>query len=241
MSSKVYLAVRVPADPARAFEAFTGEIGTWWRPDGLFRITPRGDGRLAFEPGEGGRLYTTLDDGEQFEIGRISVWDPGRRLVFAWRQASFAPDQSTEVEVRFEAVGEEYWPAYFDCVARNLKTDGRACIQTIVIQDALFERYRRGTDFIQQYIFPGGMLPSPARFRALAEQHGLRVTNELAFGKDYARTLRAWRDAFHHELAHVRAQGFDDRFIRTWDFYLAYCEAGFAVGDIDVMQFTLQK
>jgi hypothetical protein len=107
MSSKVYLAVRVPTDPARAFEAFTGEIGTWWRPDGLFRITPRGDGRLAFEPGEGGRLYTTLDDGEQFEIGRISVWDPGRRLVFAWRQASFAPDQSTEVEVRFEAVGEE--------------------------------------------------------------------------------------------------------------------------------------
>ncbi|HET9817749.1 MAG TPA: SRPBCC domain-containing protein [Rhodanobacteraceae bacterium] len=106
-TSKVYLAIRVPAGPARAFEAFTREIATWWRPSGLFRITRRGDGRLAFEPGAGGRLYTTFDDGAEFEIGRISVWEPGRRLVFAWRQANFAPEQSTEVEVRFEAVGDE--------------------------------------------------------------------------------------------------------------------------------------
>ena len=107
MTSKVFLAIRVPADPARAFEVFTTEIAAWWRPDGLFRITDRGDGRLAFDPGAGGRLYTTLDDGGEFEIGRISVWEPGRRLVFAWRHANFASDQSTEVEVRFEAVGEE--------------------------------------------------------------------------------------------------------------------------------------
>lgn len=107
MTSKVFLAIRVPTDPARAFEAFTREIAAWWRPDGLFRITPRGDGRLAFEPGAGGRLVTTLDDGEVFEIGRILVWEPGCRLVFTWRQASFAADQSTEVEVRFEAVGAE--------------------------------------------------------------------------------------------------------------------------------------
>lgn len=107
MTSKVFLAIRVPADPARAFEVFTRDIAAWWRPDDLFRITPRGDGRLAFEPGAGGRLYTTLDDGTEFEIGRISAWEPGRRLVFAWRQANFAPDQSTEVEVRFEEVGGE--------------------------------------------------------------------------------------------------------------------------------------
>ncbi len=107
MTSKVFLAIRVPADPARAFEAFTGEIAAWWRPDGLFRITPRGDGRLAFEPGAGGRLYTTFDDGDEFEIGRISVWEPGSRLVFTFRMASFAPEQSTEVEVRFEPVGDE--------------------------------------------------------------------------------------------------------------------------------------
>jgi uncharacterized protein YndB with AHSA1/START domain len=107
MTSKVYVAVRVPADPARAFEAFTQEIALWWRPSTLFQITPRGDGTLAFEPGEGGRLYTTLANGKQYEIGRIKVWEPGARLVFSWRQATFTPEQSTEVEVRFEAVGEE--------------------------------------------------------------------------------------------------------------------------------------
>lgn len=107
MRSKVYVALRVPADPLRAFEAFTREIAAWWQPNGLFQITPRGDGRLAFEPGAGGRLFTTLDSGERFEIGRISVWEPGRRLVFGWRQASFTPEQSTEVEVSFEPVGSE--------------------------------------------------------------------------------------------------------------------------------------
>lgn len=107
MTSRVFLALRVPATPARAFEAFTGEISRWWRPDPLFRITPQGDGELAFEPGVGGRLVTRLGTGETFEIGRISVWEPGRRLVFAWRLASFSPEQSTEVEVRFESVGEE--------------------------------------------------------------------------------------------------------------------------------------
>ncbi len=107
MTSKVYVALRVPVDSLRAFEAFTREIGAWWQPSGLFQVTPRGDGRLAFEPGAGGRLLTTLENGEQFEIGRISVWEPGRRLVFTWRQASFAPDQSTEVQVTFEPVGDE--------------------------------------------------------------------------------------------------------------------------------------
>jgi uncharacterized protein YndB with AHSA1/START domain len=107
MTSKVYIALRVPADPLRTFAAFTEEIGSWWQPSGLFRITSRGDGKLAFEPGVGGRLVTTFDDGKQFEIGRISIWEPGKRLVFAWRQASFKPEQVTEVEVRFEAVGAE--------------------------------------------------------------------------------------------------------------------------------------
>jgi uncharacterized protein YndB with AHSA1/START domain len=107
MTSRVLVAMRMPADPARAFEAFTREIGSWWRSDGLFRITPRGDGELCFEPGVGGRLISRLDGGAVFEIGRISVWEPGRRLVFGWRQASFSADQSTEVEVRFEPAGGE--------------------------------------------------------------------------------------------------------------------------------------
>ncbi len=107
MTSKVIVSLRMPADPQRAFEAFTQEIALWWQPSRLFQITPRGDGRLAFEPGVGGRLVTTLENGKVFEIGRISVWEPGRRLVFQWRQATFRPEQCTEVEVRFEPVDAE--------------------------------------------------------------------------------------------------------------------------------------
>jgi uncharacterized protein YndB with AHSA1/START domain len=107
VTSKVYVAVRVPVDPATAFEAFTSDIALWWQPSRLFQLTAEGDGALAFEPGVGGRLFTTLRDGSRFEIGRISIWEPGSRLVFSWRQASFSPEQSTEVEVLFEAVDAE--------------------------------------------------------------------------------------------------------------------------------------
>ncbi len=111
MSSKVLVALRVKATPARTFEVFTREIGLWWRPNDLFRFTPRDPGVLAFEApglnGQGGRLIETLANGKVFEIGVVRVWTPGERLVFGWRQASFAPDQASEVEVRFEAVGEE--------------------------------------------------------------------------------------------------------------------------------------
>jgi cyclopropane-fatty-acyl-phospholipid synthase len=149
-------------------------------------------------------------------------------------------DAIVSVEM-FEAVGEEYWQTYFDCLARNLKPGGYASIQSIVIDEALFERYRNGTDFIQQYIFPGGMLPSQERFEALAQRAGFKVTNKLCFGADYARTLAMWRQAFMDQQAQVKAQGFDDRFIRMWEFYLAYCEAGFTTRSTDVVQYTLQK
>ena len=101
------VAVRVAARPERAFEAFTGEIGRWWAPNSLFRFTPRQGGVLSFEPGEGGRFIETLPNGKVFEIGRIRIWAPPERLSFSWRQATFAPDQTTEVEVRFEPVGDE--------------------------------------------------------------------------------------------------------------------------------------
>lgn len=107
MTSKVYVALRVKASRERAFEVFVGEIGAWWRPNMLFQTTPRAPGRLAFEPGEGGRLTETLASGKVFEIGRIRIWAPPERLVFSWRQANFPPDLETEVEVRFEAVGVE--------------------------------------------------------------------------------------------------------------------------------------
>ena len=140
-----------------------------------------------------------------------------------------------------EAVGREYWPGYFRTVSRLLKPGGRACIQSIVIDDALFDRYVQGTDFIQQYIFPGGLLPCPREFRREAEAAGLAVTESFAFGRDYAETLRRWRARFMAQRDAVLALGFDERFIRLWEFYLAYCEAAFDAGSIDVVQFTLQK
>jgi cyclopropane-fatty-acyl-phospholipid synthase len=140
-----------------------------------------------------------------------------------------------------EAVGREYWPTYFQTVARLLKPGGRACIQSIVIDDRLFERYLKSTDFIQQYIFPGGCLPSPTEFRRQAAAAGLQVVDELAFGPDYAETLRRWRQQFLAERARILPLGFDERFMRLWEFYLAYCEAAFDEGSTDVVQFTLQK
>ncbi|MBP8061711.1 MAG: class I SAM-dependent methyltransferase [Polaromonas sp.] len=140
-----------------------------------------------------------------------------------------------------EAVGREYWPTYFSTVARLLKPGGHACIQSIVIADELYERYIDSTDFIQQYIFPGGCLPSPSVFRAQAQAAGLEVVDEFAFGQDYAHTLQLWRAAFMAELPRVRQLGFDERFVRIWEFYLAYCEAAFAQANTDVVQYTLRK
>jgi cyclopropane-fatty-acyl-phospholipid synthase len=179
----------------------------------------------------------------------------------AWAQSRIAAARATErVDLRlqdyrdiadepfdavvsiemFEAVGREYWPSFFATVRNKLKPGGRACLQTITIRDDLFERYVSGTDFIQQYIFPGGLLPSPAEFRKAAGAAGLEVVNELSFGLDYAETLSRWRRRFLAEERRVRAIGFDTRFMLTWEFYLAYCEAAFSGGNTDVMQFTLR-
>ena len=140
-----------------------------------------------------------------------------------------------------EAVGREYWPTYFQTIAKLLKPGGRACIQSIVIDDALFERYALGTDFIQQYIFPGGFLPSTQTFIAQAKDAGLVVVDQLAFGLDYAETLKRWRESFLQVREQMPALGFDLRFERTWLFYLAYCEAAFLEHNTDVVQFTLHK
>jgi uncharacterized protein YndB with AHSA1/START domain len=107
VSSKVLVSLRVKASPERAFAAFVDDIAVWWQANPLFAFTPRDPGVLAFQPGEGGRLTTTLASGKVFEIGKVRAWEPPRRLVFGWRQAGFAPDQDTEVEVRFEPVGDE--------------------------------------------------------------------------------------------------------------------------------------
>jgi cyclopropane-fatty-acyl-phospholipid synthase len=158
-----------------------------------------------------------------------------------YRDIQDAPfDAVCSVEM-LEAVGQAYWPTYFQTVARLLKPGGHACIQSIVIDDALFARYVGSTDFIQQYIFPGGCLPCPSEVRKQAKAAGLQVVDELAFGADYGETCRRWRVSFMAQRSQVLAQGFDERFIRIWEFYLAYCEAAFAQANIDVVQFTLRK
>ncbi|MBO0987124.1 class I SAM-dependent methyltransferase [Delftia sp. SD083] len=156
------------------------------------------------------------------------------------RHAGEPFDAIVSIEM-FEAVGREYWRGYFQTLRDCLKPGGLACIQTITLREDLFARYLRSTDFIQQYIFPGGLLPSIPAFEQEARRAGLVVEGRMAFGRDYAETLRRWRQAFEERLETVRAQGFDERFVRIWTFYLAYCEAAFDTGNTDVVQFTLRK
>lgn len=158
-----------------------------------------------------------------------------------YREIDDGPFDAVASIEMFEAVGREYWGDFFGTLRDKLKPGGRACIQTITIRDDLFERYVRSTDFIQQYIFPGGLLPSCEAFRAEARKAGLGIVNEFAFGADYAETLRRWRVQFLARDRQVRQLGFDNRFMRIWEFYLAYCEAAFATGNTDVVQFTLQR
>jgi len=147
-------------------------------------------------------------------------------------------DHIVSIEM-FEAVGLLHWPSYFQMLARCLKPSGKVVVQTIDIAEDKFDAYRRGTDFIQQYIFPGGMLPSPSRFRKECEAAGLRVMEVLAFGQDYAETLKRWAQRFDASLSQIREQGYDEAFIRVWKMYLAYCEVGFRQTRTDVKQWTL--
>lgn len=156
------------------------------------------------------------------------------------RHAGEPFDAIVSIEM-FEAVGREYWRGYFQTLRDCLKPGGLACIQTITLREDLFARYLRSTDFIQQYIFPGGLLPSIPAFEQEARRAGLVVERRMAFGRDYAETLRRWRQSFEERMEAVRAQGFDERFVRIWTFYLAYCEAAFDTGNTDVVQFTLRK
>jgi len=141
-----------------------------------------------------------------------------------------------------EALGREYWPTYMDCIARNLKLGGHAAIQFISMADDLFETYAASADFIQAYIFPGGLLIKTSEFRKLAEARGLEWHDQVNFGQDYAETLSAWRTRFDNAVSEKRLpSGFDGRFVRLWRYYLDYCEGGFRAGTIDVHQVTLVK
>ena len=140
-----------------------------------------------------------------------------------------------------EAVGERWWPAYLDCIADNLKPGGRAALQFISIQHDLFDGYSRNADFIQAYIFPGGMLLDEPRFEALASKRGLSWEDRFGFRLDYAETLKQWRERYDRAVLEGRLNGFSDRFHDLWRYYLMYCEGGFRGGGIDVAQVTMAK
>jgi cyclopropane-fatty-acyl-phospholipid synthase len=157
-----------------------------------------------------------------------------------YRDVTGAFDKIVSIEM-FEAVGEQHWRGYFDILQRLLVPGGRAGLQVITIADDAFESYRRNPDFVQRFIFPGGMLPSRAAFARAAEAAGLGIADVFTFGKSYAESLRRWDAAFTASWPRIAPLGFDERFFRMWRFYLAYCETGFELGCVDVGQFVIER
>jgi cyclopropane-fatty-acyl-phospholipid synthase len=149
-------------------------------------------------------------------------------------------DRIASIEM-IEAVGEQFWPRYFSQLRDRLLPGGLVGIQAITIQDSFFKHYRSEVDFIQRYVFPGGMLPTPQILKSFGERFGIPVIRERIFGQDYAKTLAIWRNNFRAAWPGLTPSGFDDRFRRLWEYYLAYCEAGFLSGNIDVRQVVFAK
>ncbi|MEM1045012.1 MAG: cyclopropane-fatty-acyl-phospholipid synthase family protein [Pseudomonadota bacterium] len=175
---------------------------------------------------------------EQYDFARKRIHEAGLNdkvtIKFQdYRHETGQYDRIVSIEM-FEAVGEKYWPVFFDKMRNCLKDDGIAGLQVIAIQDRMFEAYRTKPDFIQRYIFPGGMLPTPSIMRDLGEKVGMSLTDQTIFGLDYARTLSEWRERFDGNWPAIKPLGFDERFKKLWQFYLHYCEAGFRAGNIDV-------
>ena len=182
---------------------------------------------------------------EQYDYARERVFRAGLNekvdIKFQdYRDERGTYDRIASIEM-FEAVGERYWPTYFERVRDCLKSGGRAGLQIITIADRRYDRYRSEPDFIQRYVFPGGMLPSPSILGRLGREAGLILSSERIFAHDYARTLAEWRDRFREAWHEIKPLGFDDRFKRMWEFYLHYCEAGFLSGNIDVRQVFYQR
>jgi cyclopropane-fatty-acyl-phospholipid synthase len=173
-------------------------------------------------------------------IARAGLADRVELRLQDYRDVAGTFDRVVSIEM-IEAVGEAYWRTYFDKIRAVLEPGGRAALQAILIDEARWAIYRNSPDFIQRYIFPGGMLPTPGRLRAAIEQAGLAWAADHGFAADYARTLRLWRERFVAAWPDIAPLGFDARFCRLWTYYLSYCEAGFGFGSIDVRQIALTR
>jgi cyclopropane-fatty-acyl-phospholipid synthase len=176
----------------------------------------------------------------QERMRRLGLEDRVTLKLQDYRDETGVYDGVASIEM-FEAVGEKYWPVYFDTLKRCLKPGRNATLQIITIADHRWEIYRASVDFIQKYIFPGGMLPSPSILRREAQRAGLSVLGSIEFGESYSRTLRLWHETFNARWDEVVRHGFDDRFRRMWNFYLASCAAAFHGGNCDVTQSTLSR
>jgi cyclopropane-fatty-acyl-phospholipid synthase len=173
-------------------------------------------------------------------IAEAGLNDKVTLKLLDYRDETGTYDRIASIEM-FEAVGEQYWPTYFQQVRDRLREGGTAGLQVITIKDESFAFYKREMDFIRAYIFPGGMLPTPGHMRDLGARYGVPMIGEREFGLDYAQTLSDWRDRFRLAWPTLTPMGFDERFRRMWEYYLAYCEAGFRSGNIDVRQMVFRR
>jgi cyclopropane-fatty-acyl-phospholipid synthase len=173
-------------------------------------------------------------------IARAGLADRVEIKMQDYRDETGLYDGIASIEM-FEAVGERYWPVYFNTLRDRLKPGGHATLQIITVQDKRWHVYKRGVDFIQKYIFPGGMLPSPSILKTEIHRAGLRVKGSVEFGQSYSQTLRRWHDVFNERWPEVAKMGFDDRFRRMWNFYLTSCAGTFLSGNCDVTQITVTR
>ena len=182
---------------------------------------------------------------KQFDYAKARIFTTGLADKVEIRLQDYRDERGTYDRIAsiemIEAVGAEYWPIYFGQLRDRLVPGGVAGIQSITIQDRFFASYRREIDFIRRYVFPGGMLPSPGILKDLGDRFGLPLIAEKVFGDDYPRTLAAWRAGFRSAWPNLIPLGFDERFRRLWEYYLAYCEAGFLSRNIDVRQMIFAK
>ena len=227
------------------YAAIVDSMGT--RPDEhVLEIGCGWGGFAEYAAGERGLKITGLTiSREQHEFARRRIFEKGLAervdiVMRDYREERGAYQGVASIEM-FEAVGEKYWPVYFQTLRDRLEPGGRATLQVITIADNLFDSYRRGVDFVQKHIFPGGFLPCPAALRAETRAAGLQWVESHEFGQSYSVTLRNWRDRFETAWDDIAEMGFDDRFRRMWNFYLASCAACFMAQTTDVTQVTLVR
>jgi cyclopropane-fatty-acyl-phospholipid synthase len=203
-----------------------------------------GWGGFMEEASKKGRMVKGLTLSEkqaQFANNRLKAQNlPGNIALQDYRHETKKFDNIVSIEM-FEAVGKQYWEDYFKQINYCLEDGGKAMIQTITIKDDIFDKYNNSNDFIRKYIFPGGALPSKSIFKNLSLNCGLKIDNEFSFGESYFKTLKIWLENFNQNLHKINKLGFNQQFIRKWQFYLAYCAAGFYGKRTDVMQYCLIK